>query len=64
MPAKARDLFDRIASFPALLEAARKAARGKRTKPGVASFLANRSLRFCAWSGNWEAAATGPAATP
>ena len=41
MPAKARDLFDRIASFPALLEAARKAARGKRTKPGVASFLAN-----------------------
>ena len=41
MPAKARDLFGRIASFPALLEAARIAARGKRAKPGVASFLAN-----------------------
>ncbi len=41
MAEKARDLFDRIASFPALLEAARIAARGKRTKPGVASFLAN-----------------------
>ena len=41
MPAKARDLFGRIASFPALLEAARIAARGKRAKPGVATFLAN-----------------------
>ena len=41
MPAKARDLFDGIASFPALLEAARKAARGKRAKPGAAAFLAN-----------------------
>ena len=41
MPAKARDLFDRIASFSALLEAAQKAAVGKRSKPGVASFLAN-----------------------
>ena len=41
MPAKARDLFDEIASFPALLQAARKAARGKRAKPGAAAFLAN-----------------------
>ncbi len=41
MPAKARDLFGRIASFPALLEAARKAAQGKRAKTGVAAFLAN-----------------------
>ena len=41
MPGKARNLFGRIASFPALLEAARKGARGKRAKPGVASFLAN-----------------------
>ena len=41
MPAKARDLFDRIASFSALLEAARTACRGKRAKLGVASFLAN-----------------------
>ena len=41
MPAKARDLFGGIASFPALLEAARKAARGKRAKPGAAAFLAN-----------------------
>ena len=41
MPAKARDLFDEIASFPALLEAARRAAKGKRAKPGVAAFLAS-----------------------
>ena len=41
VPAKARDLFDEIASFPALLEAARTAAKGKRAKPGVAAFLAN-----------------------
>ena len=41
MPAKARDLFGEIASFPALLDAARKAAKGKRAKPGAAAFLAN-----------------------
>ena len=38
---KARGLFDGIASFPALLAAARKAAKGKLRKPGVAAFLAN-----------------------
>ena len=41
MPAKARDLFEAIASFPALREAALRAAKGKRSKPGVAAFLAN-----------------------
>ena len=41
MPAKTRDLFNEIASFPALLEAARTASKGKRAKPGVAAFLAN-----------------------
>ena len=41
MPRKERDLFDGIASFQALLEAAVRAARGKRDKPGVAAFLAN-----------------------
>ena len=35
------DLFERIASFPALEAAAQRAARGKRRKPGVAAFLAN-----------------------
>ena len=39
---KARDLFDRIASFSALSEAARRAAAGKRGKPGAAAFLANQ----------------------
>ena len=34
MPRKERDLFDGIASFQALLEAALRAARGKRDKPG------------------------------
>ena len=40
-PAKARDLFDRIASFEALHAAALRAARRKRSKPGVAAFLAS-----------------------
>ena len=41
MPGKAHDLFDAIASFPALYTAALRAATGKRGKPGVAAFLAN-----------------------
>lgn len=41
MPRKQQGLFDGIASFSALLEAALRAARGKRGKPGVAAFLAN-----------------------
>ena len=41
MPARARDLFEAIASFPALRAAALRAAKGKRSKPGVAAFLAN-----------------------
>lgn len=41
MPGKARDLFDGIASFSALLAAAERAARGQRAKPGAAAFLAN-----------------------
>ena len=40
MPAKARDLFGSIASFPALRAAALRAAAGKRAKPGPAAFLA------------------------
>ena len=42
MPKKERHLFDRIAAFPALLAASRRAAQGKRHKPGVAAFLANQ----------------------
>ena len=42
MPAKHRHLFDGIASFGALREASRRAAKGKRAKPGVAAFLANQ----------------------
>ncbi|MDX2158725.1 MAG: RNA-directed DNA polymerase [Hyphomicrobiaceae bacterium] len=41
MPKRHDDLFGRIASFSALREAARRAARGKRRKPGAASFLSN-----------------------
>ncbi len=41
MPGKARELFDRIASFEALHAATLRAARAKRGKPGVAAFLAN-----------------------
>ena len=38
---KARNIFKEIASFPALMEATGKAARGKRSKPGATAFLAN-----------------------
>lgn len=41
MPKKKQNLFDAIASFPALRTAALRAAAGKRAKPGVAAFLAN-----------------------
>ena len=41
MPRKETGLFDRIASFPALREAALRAAKGKRATPGAAAFLAN-----------------------
>lgn len=40
MPPRADDLFPAIANFRALTEAALRAARGKRRKPGVATFLA------------------------
>ena len=41
MPHKAEPLFGRIANFGALIEAAKRASRGKRRKPGTAAFLAN-----------------------
>lgn len=41
MPAKHRNLFGGIASFPALYAAALRAAAGKRYTPGIAAFLAN-----------------------
>ena len=42
MPGKKRHLLDGIASFSALLEASRRAAKGKRAKPGAVAFLANQ----------------------
>ena len=41
MPKRHTDLFAGIASFAALREAAKKAALGKRSKPGAAAFMAN-----------------------
>ena len=41
MPTRHNGLFDGIASFPALLAAARRAVKGKREKPGAAAFMAN-----------------------
>ena len=38
---KTHNLFDGIASFTPLLEACRRAAKGKRRKPRVAAFLTN-----------------------
>lgn len=48
MPRKHDHLFEAIASFPALIVAARRAARGKRRKPGAASFLANLEKQVAA----------------
>lgn len=42
MPRSHDALFSGIASFQALLEAAERAVRGKRNKPGAASFMANQ----------------------
>ena len=41
MPKTHHDLFDGLATFSALRAAALRAARGKRTTPGAAAFLAN-----------------------
>jgi retron-type reverse transcriptase len=41
VPHKHDDLFDRIASFRALIAAAKRAVKGKRAKPGAAAFMAN-----------------------
>lgn len=41
MPRRHDALFERVASFRALHEAARAAVRGKRRKPGAAAFMAN-----------------------
>jgi retron-type reverse transcriptase len=41
MPKRHDKLFGQIATFKALRDASRRAARGKRKKPGAASFLAN-----------------------
>jgi retron-type reverse transcriptase len=41
MPQRHDHLFDRIANFQALHAAARRAVKGKRRKPGAASFFAN-----------------------
>ncbi|HMF06039.1 MAG TPA: reverse transcriptase/maturase family protein, partial [Methylocella sp.] len=41
MPQRRDHLFEQIASFPALHQAARRAVKGKRKKPAAASFFAN-----------------------
>lgn len=52
-------LFDQITGFPHLLQALRRAASGKRNKPGVAAFLARQEkllihLRDQLQSGAWR----------
>ena len=56
---RARDLFDRVADFHALCEAARRAAKGKRTQPHVARFLMDLEpealrLRWELLDGTWR----------
>lgn len=62
MPKRHTDLFDRVANFAALRQAALKAARGKRSAPGVAAFLANLEPRLFALeralqAGTWRSGA-------
>ena len=46
MPPRHDDLFGRIASFPALHAAAKRAIRGKRRKPGAAAFMADLEVEL------------------
>lgn len=53
------DVFDQIASFPALLAAARRAAQGKRERPDAAAFLFRLEtnllhLSDALYSGQWR----------
>lgn len=53
------DLFDQVASFPALLAAAQRAARGKRERPDAAAFLFRLEthvlrLSDALYSGQWQ----------
>jgi retron-type reverse transcriptase len=41
MPRKHDNLFNDIACFPSLMAAAKRAIKGKRSKPGPAAFMAN-----------------------
>src|SRR5215469_4771075 len=59
MPTRHDDLFSRIASFPALVAAARRAVRGKRRKSGGAAFMAGLEterlrLERELLSGSWQ----------
>ena len=59
MPRKHDELFAGIANFQALHAAAKKAAKGKRKKPGVAAFLANMEkqvlrLEHALLNGTWR----------
>ncbi|MEM1345999.1 MAG: hypothetical protein AAGI34_15650 [Pseudomonadota bacterium] len=42
------ELFAQIASFPALITAAKRAARGKRRTPGASTFLADLEPAYLA----------------
>ncbi|MEK8026776.1 RNA-directed DNA polymerase [Pseudaquabacterium rugosum] len=55
----AADLFDQVASFPALLAATRRAAQGKRERPDAAAFLFRLEpnllrLSDALYSGQWQ----------
>lgn len=59
MPKQHIDLFDRIAGFAPLIEAAQRAAKGKHKKPGVAGFMAGLernviALEAALQDGSWQ----------
>ncbi len=63
MPRRHDQLFTRIACFPALHAAVRRAAKGKRKKPGAAAFLANLEGEILALERNCEPVNIGRAVT-
>jgi len=60
VPRRVDNLFERIASFEALHEAARCAIRGKRRKPGAAAFMANREHELLRLEGELQSGTWRP----
>ncbi len=61
MPKRHNDLFDDIASFPALRAAAKRAAKGKRRNAAAARFCPGWNATCCASNATCATTAGAPA---